>query len=227
MDMHTLDQLYREGAFKEGNSRKADEAIARLMDVLRHPKDGRHFSGFDFNAAWQELLKTLLSEFPNISLYNLVGLQLPLTVRGLHEENLVLYRFAVELNPQSCESQCFLGHAYRHVGDLESAAVCYKHAYELTMSYIAEHKVRLSNPIYLDACDYLCHLAEAESELRRRADALVHTTLALSILNKTKAEFKKSRVYNVIYRICLSMDLDDLAEHYRLQAVESERKNPS
>jgi len=205
-----VDQFYLHEHFEKGKSRKVDEAIAGLLQVF-HPK----LDSGKFETMWQEFLGALLSEFPNISIYNLVSIHMPLIAHGLHRENLQLYRFIVELNPQSAESQCFLGHAYREVGDLESAAACYQRAYDLQMSLIAERHLSPTNPNCLDACGYLCFLADAENELRRRADALVHATRALSMLREVSVEHELRRVYEVLHKIFLGMELTDLAKHCR------------
>lgn len=204
-----LEKFYLHEHFERGKSRKVDEAIVRLLQSFQ-PK----FNGGEFEMMWQEFLKTLLFEFPNISIYNLVSIHMPLIAHGLYRENLQLYRFIVELNPQSSESQCFLGHAYREVGDLESAAACYQRAYDLQMSLISGRRLSPTNPNCLDACDYLCFLANVENELRRRADALVHATRALSMLRETNAEHELQRVHEVLHKIFLGMELTDLAKYY-------------
>lgn len=207
---YDLNELYKQGHFKEGHSRKADEAIAKLLQVFHQ----EHFSGGKFEAAWQELLRTLLCEFPDVSTYNLVGIHMALLSRGLRQENLVLYRFIAELSPQSAESQCFLGHAYRDVGDLESAAACYLRAYDLQMSFVTGGHLSPGNPNCLDACDYLCYLAHTENELRRRADAFIHVTRALSMLREVDADHQRNRVNEILHKIFLGMELADLARDY-------------
>lgn len=209
---------------KPGNSVVADEAIARVLDILR-PKEGDSFSEGEFAATWQELLKAVAAAFPNVSIPNLVALSLPLTARGLRQENLLINRLVVELNPRSREGWCFLGHSYREVGDLEAAAVCYQRAYDLAARVIAERELDPAHPERGDAADYLRHLAETESCLQRNAEAFLHAVQALNIVKSMSMALKQGNpaqeggIYEALYRVCIGMNQKELAEHYRLLAL--------
>jgi len=227
MSVHDLDQLYKESNFKKGGSKKVDEIIAKLLNIFY---DRKSFSGIDCYAVWQDLLEALLSEFPNITCSNLIQLETPMKGRGWLQERLVIVRLIATLTPASDESQCFLGHAYRDIENLESAATCYQRAYDMFMRRISGHKYELSEVAWFDACSYLCYLADVENELRRQADAFVHITQAFAMLNKYGEGLKglnslKVLGYDTLYRIYIGMRLDDLAEQCRLQLVEL-KKHP-
>lgn len=222
MSEYNLDEMYEKGHFKRGHSRKADQAILNLKEMF-HSKE--RFAGEKFEVAWQGFLKVLIAEVPNISVYNLTSLELSLKAQGHVEQNLVICRIVAELMPSSSEGQCFLGHAYRAIGDLESAATCYEIAYELIESTMTDRTEVVSSQ-YLDACDYLCHLAETENNLGRHADALVHAMKAFSLMKESGVKHEKSRVYETLHLICIRMDLDDLAEHYRLLRENAKKSDP-
>jgi len=227
MAKHDLQVLYEKGVLKDKGFPEIDEAIAAVMDVISPRDDDAHFTYKDFLAAWENLLHLLLCNFPDVSAYNLVWLDHGLEADRRHLEVLMVRRYIAELLPDTCEAQCFLGHAYHNVGDLEAAAAYYQRAYDLAMRWVEENDPDdPSCPTRLDACDYLCHLAEAESGLRCFADAFAHMVQAFNIMITGGAAFKQKRVYGILHRICLGMEWTGLAEHYRLLSVTGSETEP-
>jgi len=225
MGTYDLDQLYKDKHFKEGGSRKVDEATAKLLRIFYD--DSKILSGINCYIAWQDFLKILLSEFPNVTCANLIQLEMPLKGRGWLQERLMIVRLIAELTQNSDESQFFLGHAYRDVEDLESAASCYQRAYDMFMRRITERKYELSEVAWFDACMYLCSIADAENELRRRADAFIHVTQAFAMLNKYSSGGYvelQIRTHETLHRICISMNIDDLAEHCSTQLIKLKKR---
>ena len=214
-----MDEMYQPGNFEAGNSTTVDQALWALMKMfISHATGESVFDRPAFQTAWQKLLETLVAAFPDISIYNLAMVGSSLTTHELYAENLIVSRFVVELNPASAESQCFLGHAYRKVGDLEAAIACYQCAYNLAMGKANEQALSPSHPIRLDACDYLIHLAETENDAGRPANALIHATRAFNILKNSRSMFKYLTVYETLHRVCLRLGAETLAEQYRLEA---------
>jgi tetratricopeptide (TPR) repeat protein len=213
--IYTLESFYDQGHLKKGKSEKVDRLIVGLKEYF-HKETFKHDS---FSRKWQDFLFVLIHEFPNISDYNLSVLETTLLSRGLTSERLLLCRYIVELTPQSNESWCFLGHAYRGARDLQRAVECYKKAYELATERIKQKNLGPNFPIHLDASDYLRYLAEAESELGYDADAFVHATRSFSILRVSDFSndvHKNDAIYRTIYEICFNMknmEVDDLSDN--------------
>jgi tetratricopeptide (TPR) repeat protein len=217
-----VDDLYRRGVFKRGHSRKADEAIAKLLGVFVMPKQVLGVG--EIRRVWQEFLWTIRGEFPDISSHNLVTLDVYLSSRKLLEERVVLCRLITELIPESDEAHCFLGHAYRNFGDLESAVTSYQYAYSITVNWMIARKAEPDHIGWADACGYLCDLADTKSEMNRYADAVVHLTKALSIVREHCPEQVRLcvRAYKVLQQVYDSMGLREVSEQCRLRVVELE-----
>ncbi len=197
-----------------------DKAIEELSKILKN----RNFTGDEFEAKWQDLLAEIVNGYPNISAGSLIDLEMPLGANRMYLETLMVSRLAAELLPNSSECQVFLGHAYNNIGDLVLAAQCYEKAYDLAMRKIQEKQLTKNDAIYLDASDYLRHLANTENSLLRHVDAFLHAVKALSMVREAKAKFKYPPIYKVLHRICEGMHLINLAEEYRLLSVEPERE---
>jgi len=208
-----LQKLYNEGKFKPGFSKVADQAIANLLEKL----DKNNFSNSDFKGKWGEFLKILITEWPNISPYNIVQLETPLLNQQLMQENLIIARFAAELLPNSAECHCFLGHAYRNVGDHASAVKCYAFAYEITKTKIAKLSKLSTSDLHDFACSYLLYLADAELSLKNSANALTHAFVANTMIKElSPPSIHLKRLYDTLYHIYQDMGLVKLAEDYKL-----------
>lgn len=214
-ELSILDELYREGEFKSGHSERADEAMANVMGTL----EGDHFTFDGFWKAWQELLGILPEE--NVSPHNLAMLSTPLVSRGLVGEDLTVLIFLETIAPPSDEVQAMLGMAHQRVGDLELAALHFRKAYDVAIQRANEKEFEPSHPLRLDASDYLRYLAEVEVKRNHGPQALAAALQALQIVEKAGVKFKDADVCDTLYRICLMMRLDTLAEAYRLRAEEA------
>ncbi len=220
-----LAEWYRAGVFKEGKSVVADQAIAEMIQYLRDKRDGARMER-DLEAAWQIFLRNLVTQFPEIMLYNLVQLELPLMIAGMHQECLIVSRFALDLCPASIECTVRLGGSYRYVGDFASAAECFQRAYDMSMKALEGREEAVFFQMNMcDAADILCLLAETQLELRKYADALLSATKAHTIYARSDWDIGNWRSYRALYKVCLNLDLDDLASFYKQKAEAAEEEH--
>lgn len=225
MDLSNLNELYNHREFKPSHSRKADEAMAKVLGTLR-PGDDENYTFDKFWQAWQELLAVLAEELSGVSPSNLCALSTPLMAKRLCEENLTILLLAETIAPQSDQLQAMLGLAYGNVGNLESAATHFQKAYDLAIQHANEREFELSNPLRLDASDYLRYLAEIEVKRNHGPQALLAAIRAHEIVRRADVGFKDGDVCDTLYRVCLAMRLDKLAEDYRVRAKAAREKHP-
>jgi tetratricopeptide (TPR) repeat protein len=225
MEPYTLDKLYESGWFEKGHSKRADEAIAKVARVRIREREGDASEG-TFHEAWQNCILVLQEDLPNVSPSNLTELHLMFVADGDYGQDLLLQRFMAEIEPNNIENQCFLGHAYKHTGDLASAVVHYRWAYGLAMKAIGEKKISPSNPFYLDAIDYLRFVAETESELGRYQEAFLLASRGIVMTEHAKAEWKQEDFFKILMDSSEAMGNDDLARIYKHKHSEAKKKNP-
>lgn len=232
MEHYSLENLYVRGEFKRGGSATVDEAIAAVVRVLRNI--GEQYTHSRFWSVWQKLLAVIAQEFAALltndraSLRNLAYLSLPLGAKRLSEEELTLLLIQETHVPSSCEVQVMLGSLYRRMDKLEEAATHFTRGYDLAMQQVHIQELGVSHPIRLDASDYLRYLAEVEVKRNRCPQALVVAMRALNIVQQAGPafKFKERDAFDLLYRICLMMDLNDLAEEYRMKAKEADSELP-
>lgn len=144
---------------------------------------------------WQNFLHEIIARYPDIprdSMGDLERVESALYAKGYNQEALIVVRIMTEIAPDSYENQCFLGHAYKRVGDFPRAAERYLKAYEVIMKRIEElGKVKQkpldkSHALYLDASDYLSHLAVVEAGMDNYADAFIHALQAYAIVRDAR-----------------------------------------
>ncbi|PIY97088.1 MAG: hypothetical protein COY66_01340 [Candidatus Kerfeldbacteria bacterium CG_4_10_14_0_8_um_filter_42_10] len=221
MERKDLNSLYDEGHFKRGYSQKADLAIAEI-DNLLNPNS---FSSSDFEKEWERFLEVIIGEFPDISPYNLSVLEIGLASKSLRRELLIICRFMTELLPESTECQFFLGHAYLHLDDFGSAASCYRRAYEMAMQQIKKRKLEKGSGMHIDAGGYLHYLTVAECNAGHYPEALVCAAKTLRMINDHHpTSVYLAEHYKMMHMMFLQMNMEGLAEQYRLKAIEESKK---
>jgi len=214
MEQHDVEPYYDGGLFKRGHSQEVDRAIVGVLQALGDP--GQTFDEPEFRARWADFVRATVEDFQNISAYNLTNLEMRLNARELRRENLFVTRLVAELLPNSWESTCFLGHSYREVGLHALAIDCYTRAFELAVKEIESKERSATDPLWLDASDYLCYRAECESELGQNEDAIVSLIRALSIVKEAYAmEFKATRIHELLSAVLEAMGLTELVAHYK------------
>jgi len=210
-----LEEAYKNHHFKEGASRKVDELILTVRECLQNGNNE------DFKRIWADFVEVVLTELPNISHYNISDLELILMNRGLHEENLFVLLVCAHVSPNSTEANCFLGHAYGRLKKYELAIPCYRRAYELAVGYA--QKSDSHSAYWLDASDYLRHLALCEVRLGRLQEALLTLSQSMKLLNHAHCEWKKDEIFRSM-SIVFRLQKSPLAKVYYRKALEYRKK---
>jgi len=223
MDKHKytecIEEAYKQGVLERKGSDGVNQAILELLETFGDPECPLERK--EFEKKWQEFVKATIEDFPNISVYNLTASEPGLSARRLNGEVLFVRRLVAEILPDSDESQCFLGHAYRNVGKFELAAKRYQRAFDLVEKRLEERQ-DYSSGGWLDAADYLCYLAETEIELTCYQDAVVNITKAWRILDNSpqNTEWKKVRMNMILGETFEKQDRGELAVYYYEQALQ-------
>ncbi|MBI2050241.1 MAG: tetratricopeptide repeat protein [Parcubacteria group bacterium] len=189
MSTKSLQKLYDEGFFKPGHSEAVDECITNIVLLntdqvfrtgvpRRIPRPALPAEEFTFH--WSRFVGAVTANFPNIEPYNLTAITTLMVAEKRHQEELFLCQLIEALCP-SCESMCFLGHAYWHLEDRYLALQCYQEAHRRSERFCKERKLGPDNPNWLDAGDYLRYAAECQLALDMPGDALTSLVRCVQI----------------------------------------------
>lgn len=207
--MREVTNFEKKTGLKDEGSDRVNKLILEVRDILRADVLDRD----QFEERWQQLVRTVLEDFPDLSVYNLAQLDFLLESQELDDENLFLRRLLVEILPDA-ENQSFLGHSYRDRGEFELAAKWYQAAFDLIEAGI-EERGDLHSAEWLDAVDQLYFLADCQTNLNRNQEAVVTLVKVLGILkNHRRVEWKRVKIYELLGDIFVQDVRPKLAAYY-------------
>lgn len=179
-------------------SKSVDEAVAGVMEILSLREGETIRQNEHFVKRWGHFLKTVADEFPNISPNTLADLELGLTANQLNEENLLVVRLMADIIPDSVETQTFLGHAHKRLGDHERALAQYELAESMLIKDIEKVKEKSGGEyngfLLLDQVDLIHNRGESELALERPQEAYMSAVRAEEVSKQTVETFDDGEV---------------------------------
>lgn len=192
MSKTSFQKLCEEGILRPSGSKEVNECIAdifqlgvdqmaRAQNPLRDPLPPLPLQ--EFARCWSRFVAAVTMNFPDIEPFNLTAITTTMVAEERYQEELFLCQLIEALCP-SCESMCFLGHAYRHLEEHFLALQCYQEAHRRGEHFCEERELEPGNPNWLDTADYLRYAAECQLALGLPADALMSLTRCVRIVRE-------------------------------------------
>ncbi|MEK7505878.1 MAG: hypothetical protein AAB597_03225 [Patescibacteria group bacterium] len=182
--------VYKSGLLQEGGSKQVDEII---VEILYSDKERENLKDpAKFRQAWNRFLVVALEKYPNMSVFNLAGLELALEANEYKEEALFVSMLIRDIGPVGTESRIWVGHNLKNLGRYPEALLQYTEALNILKSKISQ-ETELREPAHqwLDMSGINFQVACCYLKMEMYAEAISALELAK---NQMSSAFSDERV---------------------------------